>query len=195
MGYISRYDRLLYHGVRLLLEAGVDPNVVDQNGDTCLHLLARHPSPWVRVQCSNLLKEAGADLSVSNCHGETFYFQEGRVWPTRPKKLTCLAALQVPSAFRYNKQLLMNQEIPVHLVPFVRAHHRLDEETSAPYIDKFFRNLDCWFSYVGKQRMWIIFLLRIMCLVFWLTVSTLSCLIILYSPTIFANLGWVGLLF
>ena len=88
MSYSLRYDRFLFHGIRLLLEAGADPNVLDKNGQTCLHLLARHPSPWIRIHCSNLLKEAGADLNIANCHGETFYFDQGQVWTTAPKKLS-----------------------------------------------------------------------------------------------------------
>jgi len=195
MSYVGRNDSFLYNvAIHLLLDAGADPNILDENGETCLHLLARHPSLWVRINCSKLLKEAGADLTITNCHGESFYCDQGWVWTTAPKKLTCLAALQVPQSLRHSKRLLVAQNIPKHLVPFVLEHHRSNDH-SVVYFNKFFRNLDAWFAQVGQQRTLHRFLTNTIITVFGFVIFTLVLLFIWYSPTIIVNLAWLGLLF
>ena len=51
----------------LLLEAGADPNLQNNIGNTALHLAAK----WDRMDSIPILVEHGASLEVENSRGET----------------------------------------------------------------------------------------------------------------------------
>ena len=51
--------------IRLLLDAGVDPNVVDESGDTPLVILANE-SPVINIKCIKMMLDAGAHIDQAN---------------------------------------------------------------------------------------------------------------------------------
>lgn len=159
----SKYEGLLYLGIRLLLNAGADPNAVDENGDSALLLLSRNRSPWIKARCTSLLIKGNADLNQVSCHGETLNLCDGQIFNTNVPKLTCLAALAVPGV-RLRNTVDKNHHVPESLVKFVLKHQSLNHII---YFDKFYCNLSLWSSQVGCNRWkltfftWIVILIKL----------------------------------
>ena len=59
--------------VRLLLEKGADPNAQDENGYTSLHTSMTKKQEGAQLEITNMLLEAGADVSIRNNEYETPY--------------------------------------------------------------------------------------------------------------------------
>lgn len=174
----SKYEGLLYLGIRLLLNAGADPNAVDENGDSALLLLSRNRSPWIKARCTSLLIKGNADLNQISCHGETLNVYDGQILKTNVPKLACLAALAVPGV-RLQNTFDNNQHVPKRLVKFVLHHQQFLHQTI--YFDKFYRNLSLWSSQVGRNRWKLTFFTCISTFSLLLTLSIIStiCFIVL----------------
>ena len=174
----SKYEGLLYLGIRLLLNAGADPNAVDENGDSALLLLSRNRSPWIKARCTSLLIKGNADLNQISCHGETLNLCDGQIIKTNVPKLTCLAALAVPGVrLRNNVEIINHQHVPKPIVKFVLQHQSLNQII---YFDKFYRNLSLWSSQVGRNRWKLTFFTWILTLILALTILIVTiCLSVL----------------
>jgi len=71
---VGTYDANLYATVRLLLNAGCDPNAIDNNGNAPLHLLGQLDQRYWKGDLNTiavLLLDFGAQLSLKNADGKT----------------------------------------------------------------------------------------------------------------------------
>ena len=172
MHYDCQYEGLLYLGLRLLLNAGANPNAVDEHGDNALLLLSRSRSQWIRTRCTSLLMKSDVDLNQVTCHGENLNFSsDGKMFSTNTPRLSCLAALAVHPDVQLRKN---RRHIPRSLVQFVLQHHPDDEIL---YFDKFYRNSSSWRSSRIKWDQWKVhFLTCISTLVLVITLSIIASL-------------------
>jgi len=123
--------------IRLLLDAGADPNAVDEDGNTPLHVVARLPQelmdPAVR-----LLLESGAHLDRVNKFGKTAADiwidcnemeddrdeDDGDRWKARPdwcratRSLSCLSARVI----RSNEIHYSDGDLPATLIQIIGMH-------------------------------------------------------------------------
>jgi len=116
----------LYARARLLLNAGCDPNAIDENGNTPLHYLTqlekRVLSDWNNT--AHLLLDFGAQLSLKNSDGKTaidFWVEKHEEheipdWCSELPNLKCLCARLI----RRNKILYL--ELPATLIPMIEKH-------------------------------------------------------------------------
>jgi len=123
--------------IRLLLDAGADPNAVDEDGNASLHVLARLPRKLLDP-AARLLLESGAHLDRVNNSGKTaadIWIEcnemeddrdeddEAR-WKARPdwcratRSLSCLSARVI----RSNDVPHADGDLPASLNPFIKMH-------------------------------------------------------------------------
>jgi len=123
--------------IRLLLDAGTDPNAVDEVGNAPLHVVARLPRELMDP-AARLLLESGAHLDRANNSGKTaadIWIEcnemeddqdedDGARWNARPdwcratRSLSCLSA----RVMRSNLVPYEDGDLPATLNPFVDMH-------------------------------------------------------------------------
>jgi len=137
---VARFDDNLYATVRLLLYAGCDPNAIDNNGNTTLHLLAKIDQQYLKGDLNTiavLLLDFGAQLSRKNADGKTAVdllirknkrkrnknADQGIIgwklpdWCTELPTLTCLSARVIRCS------RIPYLELPATLIPMIEKHN------------------------------------------------------------------------